>query len=223
MIEEGPSGTKIKICGITRLADAEQAAELGAWAIGLIHHRESPRYCPPEMAAAIGAAVKRRTEIVGVFVNAGLDEIAHAVEDENLTIVQLHGDEGKDFCHAVARRTGAKVMKALRVGDPGDVRGAEVYRTDFHLFDAYMLDRRGGTGQTFDWALLGERRSTIPMVLSGGLTPANVAEAIDAARPFAVDVATGTEAEPGIKDPRLVAQFFEAVATTDPAEEIVHP
>jgi len=217
VIDEDATGTRVKICGITRLADAEQAAELGAWAIGLIHHRQSPRYCAPDAAAEIGAAMKRRTEVVGVFVNAGLDEIAHSVEDENLTIVQLHGDEGKDFCQAVARRTGARVMKALQVRSPGDVRAAEVFRTDFHLFDAFMLDRRGGTGQTFDWALLGGRRSTIPMVLSGGLTPSNVAEAIASSRPYAVDVATGTEAEPGIKDPSLVEQFFEAVGPMEPS------
>ena len=208
--------TRIKICGMTSLADAEQAAELGAWAIGLIHHADSPRFVAPDTAAQIGAALKRRCEVVGVFVNATLDEVARAAENAQLTILQLHGDEGTEFCEEAARRTGAKVMKAFQVRDGGDVRGAEAYRTDFHLFDAYSTDLRGGTGQSFDWGLLGERRSQIPMVLSGGLTPGNVAEAAAAAHPFAVDVVSGVEAEPGRKDPRKVEAFFEALGVTGP-------
>ncbi len=196
---------------MTNLADAEQAAELEAWAIGLIHHRESPRYVPPETAAEIGAALKRRTEIAGVFVNATLDEIAEATENAGLTIVQLHGDEGPEFCEEVARRTGAKVMKALQVRDAGDVRAAEVFRTDFHLFDAHSSSLRGGTGQSFDWGLVAGRRSQVPMVLAGGLTPENVAGAISVVHPFAIDVVSGVEAEPGKKDPAKVEALFEAV------------
>lgn len=202
---------------MTSLADAEQAAELGAWAVGLIHDAESPRLVEPGVAAEIGAALKRRTEVVGVFVNPTLDQVAEAAENAGLSMIQLHGDEGPDFCEEVARRTGAKVMKALRVHDSGDVRSAEVYRTDFHLFDAYVPGVRGGTGQTFDWALLGERRSQIPMVLAGGLNPDNAAEAVAAARPFAIDVVSGVEAEPGVKDPEKVRALFEAVKAEAPA------
>ena len=209
--------TKIKFCGMTNLGDAERAAELGAWAIGLIRHEPSPRFCPPDVAAEIGAALKRRCEIVGVFVNPTLDELDEAVENAELTVVQLHGDEGPSFCAEAARRTGAKVMKAIQVRSNADVRAAEAYRTDFHLFDAYSEALRGGTGQTFDWAILGERQSKVPMVLSGGLTPGNVADAIAAARPYAVDVATGVEADPGRKDYRLMEAFFEAAAGAVPA------
>ena len=106
---------RVKFCGITNLDDAREAARLGAWAIGLNHHPESPRFCEPEVAAEIGAALKRRLEIVGVFVNPSLDELAAAAEDESLTMVQLHGDEGPAFCQEAARRTGCKVIKALRV------------------------------------------------------------------------------------------------------------
>jgi phosphoribosylanthranilate isomerase len=204
--------TKVKVCGMTNIGDAERAVELGAWAIGLIHHEPSPRYCPPDVASEIGAALKRRCEVVGVFVNPTLDELDDAVEAAELTMIQLHGDEGPSFCAEAARRTGAKVMKALQVRSGADVRAAEAYRTDLHLFDAYSEALRGGTGQTFDWALLGERRSKVPMVLSGGLTPENVAEAIAAARPFGVDVASGVEAEPGRKDPQRMEAFFEAAA-----------
>lgn len=209
--------TRVKICGITDRVDAERAAVLGAWAIGLVHAAESPRRCPPEIAAEIGAALKRRCEIVGVFVNPTLSELDVAVENAGLTILQLHGDEGPELCEEAARRTGAKVMKAFRVASAGDVRAAEAYRTDFHLFDARHPELRGGTGQTFDWALLGERRSAVPMVLSGGLDPDNVAEAIAVARPYAVDVASGVEVSPGRKDPHLLASFFERAESAVPA------
>jgi phosphoribosylanthranilate isomerase len=205
--------TKIKVCGMTSIADAEHAAGLGAWAVGIIHDPKSPRYCPPDEAAAIGAALKRRCEVVGVFVNPTLDEVAEAAENASLTMVQLHGDEGPEFCEETARRTGAKVMKAFQVKSAGDVRAAKAFRTDFHLFDAYVPGIRGGTGQTFDWALLGERRSTVPMVLAGGLGPGNAAEAVAAARPFAIDVTSGVEAEPGRKDRKLVEALFEALAS----------
>src|SRR5687767_4070470 len=103
---------RVKFCGITRRDDAEHAARLGAWAIGLNHWEGSPRRCDPEVAAEIGGALHRQLELVGVFVNASLDEIARAVLNERLTIVQLHGDEGLSFCREVSRRTGAKVIKA---------------------------------------------------------------------------------------------------------------
>ena len=101
---------RVKFCGMTRLEDAREAARLGAWAIGLIHHADSPRDIDPAVAAAIGSELRRSVEVVGVFVNSSLDDVAKAVEDESLTMVQLHGDEGPAFSAEVARRTGAKVM-----------------------------------------------------------------------------------------------------------------
>jgi phosphoribosylanthranilate isomerase len=212
---------RVKICGNTNLADAEAAAELGAWAVGLIFHSRSPRLCPPDVAAQVGAALKRRCEVAGVFVNAQIDEIAHTAEDAQLTIVQLHGEEGPSFCREVARKTGAKVMKAFRVRSGADVRGAEAFRTDFHLFDAYRPRTPGGTGESFDWELMGERRSSIPFLLAGGLTPENAGEAIAAADPWGVDVVSGVEAEPGRKDPERLAAFFEAVRSVTQAESPV--
>jgi len=204
--------TRVKICGIARSEDAELAVGLGAWAIGLIHYRESPRFCPPDLATEIAEAMKRRCEVVGVFVNPTLEEVAEAAERAPLTIVQLHGDEGPSFCAEVARDTGCKAIKALPVHDAGDVQAAETYRTDFHMFDARHPGLYGGTGETFDWELLAERRSKVPMIVSGGLTPDNVGEAIGRTRPNAVDVASGVEAEPGRKDPQLLRAFFEGVA-----------
>jgi phosphoribosylanthranilate isomerase len=198
---------RVKFCGITNLEDAECAVEVGAWAIGLNHWPGSPRRVDPEAASEIAAAVRRRIELVGVFVNQPLDEIARAVEDEHLTMVQLHGDEGLSFCNEVARRTGAKVIKALRVRSTADVEAARAYRTDFHLFDAYTPAAPGGTGESFDWELVGQRTTKVPAILAGGLRPDNVAEAIAVARPFAVDVASGIERAPGRKDHNLMADF----------------
>jgi phosphoribosylanthranilate isomerase len=201
---------RIKFCGITRLEDAEEAVHLGAWAIGLNHWAGSPRRCDPAIAVQISAAVRRQVLVTGVFVNASLDDIARAAEDESLAMVQLHGDEGPDFCREVARRTGAKVIKATRVRSTADLVAAEAFRTDYHLLDAHRPGARGGTGESFDWELVAGRRSSVPMILAGGLTPDNVAEAISIARPYAVDVASGIESAPGVKDHALMRAFAEA-------------
>jgi phosphoribosylanthranilate isomerase len=208
---------RVKVCGITNLEDADTAAALGAWAIGLNHHPESPRFCPPDVAAEIGAALKRRCEVAGVFVNPTLDEVTSAAESAQLTMLQLHGDEGPAFCAEAARRTGCKVIKALRVRSAADVRAAEAFRTDFHLLDAYRPGRPGGTGESFDWELAAAHRSTIPLILAGGLTPDNVGEAIEAVHPFAVDVASGVESEPGRKDPGKLEAFFEGANAATPS------
>lgn len=200
---------RIKLCGITRLEDARAAAGLGAWAIGLNQWGESPRRCDPSVAAEIGATLRRRLEVVGVFVNSSLDELATAAEDQSLTMLQLHGDEGPAFCREAARRTGLRVIKALGVRSAADVQAAEAYRTDYHLLDAHRPGSPGGTGESFDWELVSGRRSAVPLILAGGLRPDNVAEAVAATRPFAVDVASGVEAEPGVKDRELMASFVE--------------
>jgi phosphoribosylanthranilate isomerase len=200
---------RVKFCGMTNLDDALEAARLGAWAIGINHHPESPRYCEPDAAVEISAALKRRLEIAGVFVDAPLDDVVTAAENESLTMIQLHGGEGAAFCREAARRTGCKVIKAIRVRSAADIQAAEAYRTDFHLLDAYRPGTPGGTGASFDWDLLARRRSEVPLILAGGLTPDNIDEAVATARPLAVDVASGVEAEPGIKDHALMAAFLE--------------
>ncbi len=207
--------TRVKICGITRVEDARLAADLGAWAVGLVLWPGSRRLCAPDDAAAIGALLRRDVEVTGVFVNETLDEVALAADRLQLTLLQLHGDEGPAYCREAARRTGCRVMKAARVKDAASIRGLEPFRTDFHLLDAHAPGARGGTGSTFDWSLVREHRTGVPMVLSGGLTPDNVAEGIAAVTPFGVDTASGTEAEPGVKDHRKVSAFFRAVAEAD--------
>jgi phosphoribosylanthranilate isomerase len=161
--------------------------------------------------------MRRRTEVAGVFVNPTLEEVAEAVEAEYLTMVQLSGDEGPAFCTEVARRTGAKVAKAIHVASAADLHAAEVFRTDYHLFDARRPGSWGGTGQTFDWELLARHHSGVPALLAGGLRPDNVAEAIRITRPYGVDVVSGVESEPGRKDPAKLAAFFEAARSASPA------
>ena len=191
---------RVKICGITNLDDAAEAVQLGAWAIGLIHYDRSPRYCSPDEAAAICAAFRRKCEVVGVFVNPELDEVAKAVEGAGLTMVQLNGAEGPQLCAEVARRTGVKVIKAIHVASAAEIHAAEAFRTDFHLFDRRGKGLWGGTGESFDWELLRGHRSEVPAILAGGLRPDNVAAAIAVTHPYAVDVASGVELEPGRKD-----------------------
>ena len=207
--------TRVKICGLTDLEDANQAVELGAWALGMIFWPKSPRACPVEQAEAIGAQLHRRVELAGVFVNATLDEVAATADLCRFSLLQLHGDEGPAFCREAARRTGCRVIKSARVRDAAQVRALRAYPTDFHMLDAYSPSAPGGTGQRFDWELAKLHPSTPPVILSGGLTPDNVGEAIAAAHPWAVDTASGTESAPGRKDPAKLEAFFRGVAAAD--------
>ncbi len=205
----------IKICGITSPEDGEHAVEAGAWAIGLVFWPASPRAVSLGGAAEIAAPLRRRAELVGVFVNATLDEVVGTAEAVGLTWVQLHGEEGPAFCEAVARRAGVKVAKAARVRAKADVQASDVFRNvDAHLLDAFRAGEPGGTGETFEWGLASERRSDLPLVLAGGLTPENVAAGIRRTRPWAVDVSSGVEASPGVKDPEKVEAFVAAVRAT---------
>jgi phosphoribosylanthranilate isomerase len=153
-------------------------------------------------------------------VDTPLDEIARAVEDESLTMVQLHGGEGPAFCREVARRTGCPVIKAMRIRSGADIQAAETFRTAYHLLDAHRPGHPGGTGESFEWDLLAGRRSKVPLILAGGLRPDNVAAAIAAARPFAVDTASGTESAPGIKDHALMAAFKDSAQAATAAAAI---
>jgi phosphoribosylanthranilate isomerase len=212
-----PRTPRIKFCGITGLDDARRAVDAGAWALGLILFPGSPRRCALPAAERIAATLRRQAEICGVFVNAPLDEVTGVADGIGLTMVQLHGDEGPAYCAEVARRTGAKVMKTGRVRSGADIAALEPFHTDFHLLDAHHPGRWGGTGETFDWELVARRRTKVPFVLSGGLTPDNVAAAIAATHPFAVDTASGTEARPGVKDPEKLRAFAAAVAASGAA------
>jgi phosphoribosylanthranilate isomerase len=203
---------RIKFCGITRPADAELVISLEAWAIGMVFWARSPRAATPDAAAEIAATARRRAELVGVFVNPALDEVARVADAVGLTIVQLHGQEGPVFCGEVARRTGCKVIKAARVRSGAEIQALGSFHTDFHLLDSYAHGVPGGSGETFAWELARRHPSSVPRILGGGLTADNVAAAIEVVRPFAVDVASGVEAAPGIKDGEQLRRFAEAVA-----------
>jgi phosphoribosylanthranilate isomerase len=220
---------RVKICGLTNLHDAELAVELGAWALGMIFYDGSPRRCAPEEAERIAAVLRRKAELCGVFVNAPLEHVVTRSESVGLSMLQFSGDEGPAFCAEAARRTGTRVIKAVQVAGPGDVRDVERFHVDFHLLDARAKARerqglRGGTGETFDWALVAARRSKVPLILSGGLTADNVVEASSLTGPYAVDTASGTEAAPGRKDPDKLSAFFaaleEAAAPPAPAAAV---
>jgi phosphoribosylanthranilate isomerase len=211
--------TRVKICGITRLEDAELAASLGAWALGFILWPGSARAVDPAVAAGVAAQHRRRAELVGVFVDPTLEEVAHAAETIGLTHLQLHGSVGPSFCAEAARRTGCRVIRAFRIGSNADVQDTERFReVDLHLYDTHVEGLEGGTGRAWDWGLAARRRSKVPLVLSGGLTAENVAEGIAAVDPYAVDVASGVESAPGVKDPVRLRAFLEAAgALGEPA------
>jgi phosphoribosylanthranilate isomerase len=215
---------KIKFCGITRREDADASVAAGAWAIGLNLWRGSKRHCRTGTAVEIAAAHRRHVQIVGVFVNPTLDHVVRAADEIGLTMLQFHGDEGPSFCAEASRRTGCRVIKAARVHSGADIQALAVFHTDFHLLDSYVPGARGGTGETFAWELVrdhdrsGARGAPVPVILSGGLTADNVGEAISVAHPYAVDVASGIESAPGIKDHAAMRAFVDAVAATAPAE-----
>jgi phosphoribosylanthranilate isomerase len=204
--------TKIKFCGLTDPVDAEAAIAAGAWALGVILWPGSPRRCRPEVAAEIAAAHRRHAQIAGVFVNATLDEVARAADQIGLTLLQFHGDEGPVFCAEAARRTGCRVIKSARVRSGADIQALSAFHTDFHLLDSYRKGVPGGTGETFAWELAGAHPARVPAILSGGLSPDNVADAIATVQPYAVDVASGVEISPGRKDHDKLRAFAAAVA-----------
>lgn len=207
---------KVKICGNTSLEDAQRAADLGAWALGLIFFERSRRRCGVDEATRIASALRRRVELCGVFVNATLDRVTSVADRVGLTMLQLHGDEGPAYCAEAARRTGARVVKAQRVHSRADLQALEAFHTDFHLLDSRPAGPRAVPGEPFDWSLARGHRAQAPVILGGGLLAENVAEAISQVRPFAVDVASGVEAAPGRKDPARLEAFFAAVSGASP-------
>ena len=212
-----PAAPKIKICGITDPGDADAAVAAGAWALGINLWPGSPRHCRRDVAAEIAAAHRRHVQIAGVFVNPTLDQVARAADEIGLSLLQLHGDEGPAFCSEAARRTGCRVIKAARVRSGADIQALSAFHTDFHLLDSYARGIPGGTGETFAWELARAHSADVPVILSGGLRPDNVGEAIAAVRPYAVDVASGVELSPGRKDHDKLSAFAAAVAAAGPS------
>jgi len=200
--------TRIKICGITRVEDARAAAELGADAIGLVFYAASPRKVGLEQARAIIAAVPPFVTVVGLFVDPAAEQVESVLRTCSLELIQFHGDETPGFCGGF----GVPYIKALRVKADADlVQCLSPYQAARGwLLDAYHDQLYGGTGKSFDWRLI-PRDLARPVILSGGLTPDNVGEAVRQVRPWAVDVSSGVEAEKGIKDAAKIAAFIAGV------------
>lgn len=202
---------RVKICGITNWPDARRAIEAGSDALGFNFYRHSPRYITPQDAAAIRSRLPREIAAVGVFVNEAPATIAELAGTIHLDYAQLHGEERPDAARAVARAV--PVIKAFRVGPRFRAARVAGYPAAAYLLDGAPARGRlrGGTGCSFDWSLARPASRYAPIVLAGGLTPENVAQAIRAAHPYAVDVASGVESAPGRKDPRKLRAFLEAV------------
>jgi phosphoribosylanthranilate isomerase len=204
--------TAVKICGITRVEDALEAAGQGAHAIGLVFYRPSPRFVEADAAAAIVRALPPFVTPVGLFVDASEDEVRSIAARSGVQLLQFHGGESAEFC----ARFELPYMKAVRVRAGIDLLQ---YAADFRsakalLLDAFQEGLHGGTGAVFDWNLI-PQALPLPIVLSGGLTPDNVTEAVRCVKPCAVDVSSGVEASKGIKDARKIAAFMTGVRNAD--------
>jgi phosphoribosylanthranilate isomerase len=189
--------TQIKICGITNIDDALCAAESGADAVGFIFHPASPRYMAPQRVKEIVAALPRGITTVGVFVNREAEEIARTVEHCGLDLIQLHGDESPEYCRRFAPE---RIIKAVFPGTPEDLATLTAYRVRAFLVDFRDADRCGGTGKRTDWKLAARLAKERPLILAGGLTLENIGEALVAVAPDSVDINSGIEKAPGIKD-----------------------
>jgi phosphoribosylanthranilate isomerase len=194
---------RVKICGITCREDALMAVEAGADALGFVFYEESPRFVNPQKAAAIIRELPPFVHTVGLFVNEEADQVNWSADFCGLDLVQLHGEEDPEFCLGVNRR----VIKAFRIKDSTSLAGIKRYHVAGYLLDAWSPLAHGGTGLTFEWDLAKSTGIADRLILAGGLTPENVAEAVRTVIPYAVDCSSGVESTPGRKDPDKVREF----------------
>lgn len=195
---------KVKVCGITRLEDAHAAIGFGADALGFVFHERSPRCVSVDMARHIISSLPPFVTTVGLFVNETIDRVREVRRRAGVDLVQLHGDESPETVSAL----GPNVIKVIRVRGIESFAGIEKYRPRAFLLDAHHDAVYGGTGLRFDWDLAQWLDGEIPFIVAGGLTPDNVAEAIEATWPYGVDVSSGVEKEPGVKDPAKMKAFI---------------
>jgi phosphoribosylanthranilate isomerase len=198
--------TRVKICGVTRVEDAVAAATAGADAIGLVFYAKSPRFVSLSRALEICQALPPFITTVGLFVDAAADDVQAILAAAPIDLLQFHGEESPEYC----AQFGKPFMKAVRVRPDLDlIQYATLYKAaNALLLDAYVPGKAGGTGMTFDWKLI-PKELAANIVLSGGLTPGNVADAVKAVRPWAVDVSSGVEASPGVKDDAKISEFIK--------------
>jgi phosphoribosylanthranilate isomerase len=198
---------KVKICGITNTDDAIAAAESGVDALGFNFYKKSPRYIEPEKAAEIIAQLPPFVTPVGVFVNEREDKIRDIMFTTGIKVLQFHGDERPEFCGRFASRA----IKAFQVKDKESLKQVAHYHVSALLLDSYHKNLRGGTGDVFDWHLAVVAKTFGRVILAGGLTPDNVAEAVKLVQPYGVDVAGGVESKKGMKDHTKMKKFINEV------------
>lgn len=202
--------TKVKICGITNLADAQLAVDLGADMLGFNFYEKSPRYIAPGSAKAIIESLEIGTRSVGVFVNENIDRVHDIAVDTLIATVQLHGDESPYVVERLHNWLGLEVIRALRISSEFEVGMLDEYGEIPFLLDTFSPSVYGGSGETGNWDLAEQIvRSRSRVYLAGGLTPKNVAAAVKRVRPWAVDVASGVESSPGVKDPKKLEAFIK--------------
>ena len=201
----------VKICGITNLADAELAVEHGTSAIGFIFYEKSPRAITIQAAKYISERLSASISKVGVFVNHTKDYIARAISSIPLDAIQLHGDESPKFCDQFA----LPVFKALRIKNETSLRMMDEFNVEGFLLDSFSDNQYGGTGKPFDWSILKKYQHTTPIILSGGLTPDNIIDAIQEIYPSAVDVNSGVESSPGEKNHEKINYLFNQLKETE--------
>ena len=194
----------VKICGITSLKDAEMAVNYSVSAIGMIFCPDSRRYVDPTKVEQWIERIPDSVKKVGVFVNEQIDTINNITRQLKLEFIQLHGDESPEFCNGIIR----PVIKVFRVGDDFDAIVLNEYDVHGFLFDTYKKGNPGGTGTRFNWDLIANLKTETPIILSGGLTPENVLNGIEAVNPAAVDVNSGVESVPGVKDEEKIKELF---------------
>ncbi|MEO1004526.1 MAG: phosphoribosylanthranilate isomerase [Cyanobacteria bacterium J06638_38] len=206
---------RVKICGITQLAQGIEIASLGASSIGFICVQQSPRYIAPEKIKAIAQQLPITVDKVGVFANHSQTEIIEVLERGSLTSIQLHGQESPNFCRQLHQQISSEVeiIKAFRIKSVDSLEQTAAYKdyVDTLLLDAYHPDLLGGTGKTIDWKILAQFKSPLPWILAGGLTPENVGTALTRLQPEGIDLSSGVERSPGDKDLGKVAQLFQAI------------
>src|SRR5262245_6786547 len=204
---------RVKICGITRVGDALAAADAGADALGFMFVEASPRCVTKAQVAEIIRALPPFIARVGVFVNPTEAEVRGAVAECGINALQFHGEETPEFC----RRFGLPILKAFRVRDAASLKLLTQFQSETWLLDSFVPGQHGGTGAVFNWDLaVAAIQQGGRVILAGGLTPENVADAVRRVRPYGLDVSSGVESAPGIKDPSMVRRFIEAAKSTIP-------
>ncbi len=199
---------RVKICGITNIEDALKVVYYGAWAVGFVFYKKSPRYVSPSKARKIIEALPPFVTPVGVFVDQSEKAVKDVCGFTRIKTVQFHGEESPLYC----KRFGSyKIIKAFRVSSFIDIQRISKYKVDSYLFDTYTEEEKGGSGKPFDWDILNHYKFEKPVILSGGLNANNIKQALKILNPYAIDVSSGVEKSPGIKDPKQIRSFFETL------------